>query len=97
MSASPYRPDDLASARYVVTHADRLACLTEVERADILALALTILRKDRALRLNLQDHRAEAVIVRIPRAVFQAGPRGRRLPALHRIVLPVSPTPGDAA
>lgn len=97
MAASPYSPDDLACARFVVTHAHRLAGLTEAERADLLALALTILRKDRALRLNLQDCRAEGVIVRIPLAVFQAGPRRRRLPALHRIVLPVTPTPGDAA
>lgn len=97
MPASPYSPDDLACARFVVTHADRLVGLDATERADLLALALTILRKDRALRLNLQDHRAEAVIVRIPLAVFQAGPRGRRLPALHRVVLPMTPTPGDAA
>jgi len=97
MAASPYSPDDLACARFVVTHADRLAGLTGDERADLLALALTILRKDRALRLNLQDQKAEAVIVRIPLAVFQAGPRGRRLPAPHRIVLPLGPTPGDAA
>lgn len=95
MAASPYTADDLACARFVVTHADRLAGLTDAERDDLLALALTILRKDRALRLNLQDQKAEAVI--IPIALFRAGRQPRRLPTLHRIVLPLGPMPGDAA
>ena len=47
---SPYSADDLACARTVVTHAERLAGLDPVERADVLRLAMNILRKDRAIR-----------------------------------------------
>lgn len=50
MGQSPYSADDLACARHVVTHAEKLASLDPVERADILRLALNILRKDCALR-----------------------------------------------
>lgn len=51
MATSPYSADDLACARHVITHAEKLANLEPVERADILRLALNLLRKDRAIRL----------------------------------------------
>ena len=47
---SPYSASDLACARHVVTHAEKLLRLDPVERADIITLALNILRKDRAFR-----------------------------------------------
>ncbi len=50
MAVSPYSADDLACARHVVTHAEKLAGLDPVRRADVLRLALNILRKDRAIR-----------------------------------------------
>ena len=93
--ASIYSPDGLADARAAVTDVNRLAEIDPLTRARIVAMALAILHKDRALRLNLQAEKTEALILRIPRAVFQAGPRARRLP--RRVVLPVAPTPGDAA
>lgn len=93
--ASIYSPDGLADARAAVTDVNRLAEIDPLTRARIVAMALAILRKDRALRLNLQDQKAEAVI--IPIARFQFARRVRRLPAPHRVVLPVTPTPGDAA
>lgn len=97
MPASPYQFQDLAMARHVVTHADALTAVTPETRAEILDLALTILRKDRALRIHetlAQPIIGPARILRVPRAVFQAGPMRRKtqpLPPSHPL------TPGDAA
>lgn len=95
MAASPYKPEDLRDARAAVTDADKLSSLDPLTQARIARIALTILRKDRALRLNLQDQKVEAKVLTVPRAVFEAGPRRIR----HRITLacPSNHTPGDAA
>lgn len=93
--ASIYSADGLADARAAVTDVNRLAEIDPLTRARIVAMALAILHKDRALRLNRQDQPTEALILRVEPAVFRAGLRARRQP--HRIVLPVTPTPGDAA
>ena len=101
MSASPYKPDDLAMARHVVTHAQALTAVTPETRAEIIDLALTILRKDRALRLHqtLTQPIGEGRILRVPLAVFQAGPARvrRRPPSPPNAPHPGHTTPGDAA
>lgn len=97
MGRSVYKPQDLATARHVVTHAQALTAVTSETRAEILDMAMTILRKDRAQRLDqtLAQPIGPARILRVPRAVFQAGIiRARRRP----LRLQTGPgTPGDAA
>lgn len=93
--ASIYSAEGLADARAAVTDVDRLAEIDPLTRARIVAMALAILHKDRALRLNLQAEKTEALILRVDPAVFRAGLRARRIP--RRIVPPSTPTPGDAA
>lgn len=98
---SPYRPDDLACARRVVTNPQILSLQDKVQRADILALAFSILSKDRQLRLGIDPtaSRGPARVLHVPLAVFQAGPqllRPRRKASLT--IVPKNPaTPEDAA
>jgi hypothetical protein len=98
MATSPYSDDGLADARAVVTDADLLATLPPLERARIIAMALTILRKDRGFReaSRLQDTPTQALVLRIPRAVFEAGPKARRVTRKPRLTVHPT-TPGDAA
>lgn len=98
MPASPYSADGLATARQALTDMRIIGTITAEERDDIIRKAFCILRGDRTARLGpFPGHDGTDRVIRIPRAVFEAGrPRPRRRPRL--IVLPAGgPTPGDAA
>lgn len=99
MPTSPYSPEGLAAARRTVTDPDFLACLDPVQRAEILELAYAILRNDRACRVDLAPAPdGEALILRVPLAVFQAGRAARRAtPPQPHVLRPTGQTPGDAA
>ena len=95
-----YTPEELAAARWLVTNGQSYVHLDAATRRASIDIAWLILRKDRATRLpqppkpNQTDHQT-ARVLRVPLAVFQAGPKLLRTPR-HRITINPS-TPGDAA
>ena len=95
-----YTPDELAAARWLVTHGQSYVHLDAPTRRASIDIAWLILRKDRAARLpqppkpRSTDHQT-ARILRVPLAVFQAGPKLLRTPRHHITITPS--TPGDAA
>ena len=99
MLPAPYSADDLANARHLVTHREKLAGLAAEDADEILDTAWAVLRDSRkAAEVEPRPAiTATARVYRIPLAVFQAGLRNRRKrPRL--IVLPQNPNhPGDAA
>lgn len=98
-----YDPEGLRLAREVATNTAFLADLDLETRAELVTVALEILRDDRASRQPAAEPpAAPARVIRIPRALFQSGPRLRRLPAApvrpRRItVRPLPDGSGDAA
>ena len=98
-----YDPEGLRLARQVVTNTAFLADLDLETRAELVTVALEILRDDRASRQPAAEPpAAPARVLRIPRAVFQSGPRLRRpAPAPVRprriFVRPMPDHSGDAA
>ena len=98
MAVSPHKVEGLALARDTLTNLDLIRQWTPDQRRQIVELAQTILKTDRAHRLDLDqtEGRGPARILRVPQAVFQAGP-----PRASMRALPVPPprpfTPGDAA
>jgi len=96
MSASPHKIENLALARDTLTNATLLAGCTPEHRAELVRLAQAILQTDRVCRLGLDVDapKGPARVIRIPRAIFQAGRvrnHARRVTGAHPT------TPGDAA
>jgi hypothetical protein len=99
-SASPYSPDGLACARSTLTDTRFMGSISAAERSGLVGMAFDILRNDRAHRLGpVEPPAVPGRVIRIPRAVFEAG----RLPAPTRrrpriLVMPAgNPTSGDVA
>lgn len=89
---SPHHRDSITLARDTLTDVGFLSSVTPRQRAELVALALDILRTDRQARLGPRATPAPTPrVIVIPLAVFQAG-----RPRPHRPrILPH--TPGDAA
>lgn len=96
MASSPHKIESLVLARDTLTNVTLLAQCTPEHRAELVRLAQAILQTDLACRLGLDPAAPQgpARVIRIPRAVFQAGPRQHRLP---RAANAHPTTPGDAA
>ncbi|MFN3575515.1 MAG: hypothetical protein ACK4TJ_00800 [Tabrizicola sp.] len=100
-----YDPEGLRLARQVVTNTAFLADLDLETRAELVTVALEILREDRDCRRPQPDPAdpagPAARVIRVPPALFQAGPGQRRIVPLRvrrRIAVHPAPTsPGDAA
>ena len=101
MSTPRYTAMDLAGARHLITHVQKLQALGWDDADEILATAWAILREDRQAQLaaaapTRAPITGPARIYRQPVSVWQAGHRSRRLPTL--ILWPQNPNhPGDAA
>jgi hypothetical protein len=95
------RPRGLALARDTLTNLEFLSRLTPDQRADFVTLARSTLRMDLDLRLG-RDPAAtpqpvrEGALVSIPLALWQAGPKARRVARKPRLTIHPT-TPGDAA
>ena len=98
--APVYAPGELAAARWLVTNSQNYAHLDPDTRRAPTAIAWTILRKNRAIqqpqKAKPSDPTTTARVLRVPLAVFQAGPSILRRQPRHRITINPS-TPGDAA
>ncbi len=97
MGQSPYAPEGIALARRTLTDGAYMTSVTPQARAELVQMAFDILHKDRAARLNLTPQKAEAKIVTVPLALWQAGPGARRLARKTNPLLLTNRTPGDAA
>ena len=92
---SPHHPDSLTLARSTLSDTNLMAIVTPRQRAELVALALDILRTDRTARLGPRtDQEPAPRVIAIPLAVFQAGKRRHRP---HTRFHPTTHTPGDAA
>ena len=91
MAASPHKLENLALARDTLTNLRLLQDCSAEQRTDLVRMAQAILQTDRVCRLGLDAAALQgpARVIRIPRAVFQAGLRSSRTRR--------SSTPGDAA
>lgn len=96
MPNSPHKLENIALARDTLTNLDLIGQWTLDQRRQMVELAQAILQTDRAARLGLDPATPQgpARVITIPRAVFQAGRRSRRI---LRIVGTHPTTPGDAA
>jgi hypothetical protein len=94
MAPSPHKVESLALARDTLTNLDLIRQWSPDQRRQIVGLAQSILRTDRAARLDLgaAQPAGPGRVVRVPLAVFQNGPARRRR---SRHANPF--TPGDAA
>jgi hypothetical protein len=97
MGQSPYAPEGIALARRTLVDSTYMTSVTPEARAELVQMAFDILHKDRAARLNLTPQKVEAKIVTVPLALWQAGPRARRLTGKPKLLLLTNRTPGDAA
>lgn len=96
MPMSPHKLESIALARDTLTNLDLISHWTPDQRRQMVELAQAILQTDRAARLGLDPAAPQgpARVINIPRAVFQAGRRQRRV---LRVVGTRPTTPGDAA
>lgn len=96
------RPRGLALARDTLTNLEFLSSLTPEQRSDFVTLARSTLRMDLDLRLGRDPTAAtplqptDGALVIIPLALWQAGPKARRVARKPRLNLHPT-TPGDAA
>jgi hypothetical protein len=92
-----YAPGELAAARHLLTHAHSADPTDPTYSRAAIENAWTILHADRAFRTPKRRRTTTtARILRVPLAVFEAGPIRRRQPR-HRITINPTTTPGDAA
>lgn len=95
-----YAPNELAAARWLVTNSQNFAHLDPDTRRASIDIAWTILRKNRAIqqpqKTKPTDPTTTARVLRVPLAVFQAGPIRLRRHPRHRITIGPT-TPGEAA
>ena len=92
-----YTPGELAAARYVLTHAHSADRTDPTYSRASIENAWTILHADHAFRTPQPPKpTTTARILRVPLAVFQAGPIRLHRQPRHRITLGPT-TPGEAA
>jgi hypothetical protein len=99
MGRSVHSPQNVALARATLTDTELLAQCSPAQRADLVRLAQAILQTDRISRQGIEtlaSAKPGAVVI-VPRALWQAGLRTRRIPRAAQPQQPTSPTPGDAA
>lgn len=92
-------PDELADARYLLTHAQVIRHLPPAYRKATINTAWNILHMNRAAQSKPQPPKPSqtARVLRVPLAVFQAGPSILHRQPRHRITIGPTTTPGDAA